>query len=92
MPIATRSVNGTVLLAFPMWRGYSIPILKYSYCRVKVERQTVLEWYRGYQHALRTFYEARDSVLHNPQIRETERVWITRSIDDLLHRVQVDLS
>src|SRR6266487_5458635 len=27
----------TVLLAFPMRRGYSIPILKYSYCRVEKE-------------------------------------------------------
>ena len=27
----------TVLLAFSLWRGYSIPILKYSYCGVEKE-------------------------------------------------------
>ncbi len=33
----TYSEHATVLLAFPLWRGYSIPILNYSSCRVEKE-------------------------------------------------------
>ncbi len=35
--VFTPPEHAIVLLAFPMWRGYRIPILKYSYCRVEKE-------------------------------------------------------
>jgi hypothetical protein len=71
---------------------FVIKLTKFE-CLTPAERQRVFAWCCGYQHALRTSYQrARDSVLHNPEITPGERVWILRSIDYLLHRVQAELS
>jgi hypothetical protein len=61
-------------------------------CLTSAEPRRVFAWHRGYQHSLRTSYQqARDSVLHNPEITEGQQVWILRSIDDRLYRAQAYL-
>jgi DNA-binding PadR family transcriptional regulator len=69
---------------------FVIKLTKFQFL-TPAQRVTVLQWYQGYQDSLRRSYqEGLDYVLHNSEITQEERIWIRRSIEYRLQRVQAE--
>lgn len=70
---------------------FIIKLTKFQFLTAQ-ERIKVLHWYRGYLEEMRNYYQsAPEGMLSNPQVEDTERVWIMQSIDYQVQRFNAEI-
>lgn len=71
---------------------FLIKLTKFHFL-TRAQQQAVSEWYQGYLHDLRTYYEdARSQLLRTAEATEEEHPWIVLSVDAQLHALEADLA
>jgi DNA-binding PadR family transcriptional regulator len=71
---------------------FIIKLTKFQFL-TSAQRLNVLHWYRGFLEQMRSYYQtAPQGMLSNPEVNDTERVWILKSIDYQLHRFDAELA